>query len=200
MTRGWAAIVLSVVFFAAASVVSVGVSGRGGVALASVWVFFMGSYCALNFLLCRETHCLITGTGWQALSLAGLVAALTRGPGISWFGVNVEVGAFVVILGLGYALGMCGGGTYRASSIEIVRPEGDEPPRQRAMGSPDSSFTRRDSVTPHAQASFTQPPPVARIPCPGIAAEFSGGGVPVAFGDTASGHHQSRARSLPAAI
>lgn len=95
---------LSVVFFAAASVVSVGVSGRGGVALASVWVLFMGSYCALNFLLCRETHCLITGTGWPALSLAGLAAALTRGTGISWFGVNVEVGAFVVSLGLGYAL------------------------------------------------------------------------------------------------
>jgi hypothetical protein len=103
-TRGWAAIVLSVVFFSAASGVSEGVSARGGVALASVWVLFLGSYCALNFLHCRETHCVVTGAGWVPLALVGLAAGLTPGPGMSWFGVNAEVGAFLVILGLGYAL------------------------------------------------------------------------------------------------
>lgn len=104
VTRGWIAVVLSVVFFSAASGVSQGVSGRGGVALAGVWVLFLGSYCALNFWHCRETHCVITGSGWVPLGLLGIAAALMPGAGLSWFGVNAEVAAFVAVLGLGYAV------------------------------------------------------------------------------------------------
>lgn len=103
-TRGWAGVALSVVFFAAASGVSEGIGRRDGVALASVWVLFLGSYCALNFVHCRETHCVITGAGWVPLALVGFAAVLTPTPSMSWFGVNVEVGAFLVILALGYAL------------------------------------------------------------------------------------------------
>jgi hypothetical protein len=35
-----------------------------------------GSWCALNFWRCRQAHCLISGTGWLALSLIALTGAV----------------------------------------------------------------------------------------------------------------------------
>lgn len=102
LTRGWAATGLTVAFFAAAGAVGEAVSGRAGVGLASAWVLFLGTYCALNFWHCRETHCVVTGAGWTVLAVVGLVAVVV--PGMSWFRVDAEVAAFLVILGLGYAL------------------------------------------------------------------------------------------------
>jgi hypothetical protein len=47
-----------------------------GYAMLPAVVFFLavGGWCSLNFARCREAHCLITGTGFGALAIAGLVA------------------------------------------------------------------------------------------------------------------------------
>ena len=55
--HGVAGVAVTVAFFAAAAAVG----GRGGVAIASVWVAVAGSYCLANFWHCRETHCAVTG-------------------------------------------------------------------------------------------------------------------------------------------
>jgi hypothetical protein len=100
VVRGPAVVVVTIAVFAAAGAVG----GRGGVALASPWVLFLGTYCLLNFWHCRETHCVVTGAGWTPLALLGFAAALAPGASLSWFRVNAESSAFLVILGIGYAL------------------------------------------------------------------------------------------------
>lgn len=92
-------VVLSVATFAVAA----SVGGRAGTAIAAAWIFVMGTYCAVNFLDCRETHCAIT-SGWTLLGLLGLVAAAVPGESISFYTRNVEVIAFVAILVLGFAV------------------------------------------------------------------------------------------------
>lgn len=100
VVQGPAVVVVTIAVFAAADAVG----GRGGVAVASAYVLFLGAYCVLNFWHCRETHCVVTGVGWTPLALLGLAAALAPGASMSWFRVNVESSAFLVILGVGYAL------------------------------------------------------------------------------------------------
>lgn len=100
VVRGPAVVVVTIAIFAAAGVVG----GRGGVAAASAYVLFLGTYCLLNFWHCRETHCVVTGAGWTPLALLGFAAALTPAASMSWFRVNVESAAFLVILAAGYAL------------------------------------------------------------------------------------------------
>lgn len=90
--------------FVAADVISSTVSGRVGVAVASVWVLLSGIYCLLNFWRCRETHCVITGAGWIPLGLLGLVAVLMPGTTLSWYRVGVAAVAYLVILAAGYGL------------------------------------------------------------------------------------------------
>ena len=98
--RGVAGVVVTVAFFATAGAVG----GRGGVAIASVWVAVAGSYCLANFWHCRETHCAVTGPGWTLAAVLGFAAALAPGTGLSWYRVNMETLVFVVILAAGYGL------------------------------------------------------------------------------------------------
>jgi hypothetical protein len=100
VVRGPAVVVVTIAVFAAAGALG----GRGGVAMASAYVLFLGTYCLLNFWHCRETHCVVTGVGWTPLALLGFAVALAPGASMSWFRVNVESAAFLVILGAGYAL------------------------------------------------------------------------------------------------
>ena len=98
--RGIAGVVAAVAFFAAAGVVG----GRGGVAIASVWVAVAGTYCLANFWHCREAHCAVTGPGWTLAALLGFAAAVTPGAGLSWYRVTAEAVVFVVVLAAGYGL------------------------------------------------------------------------------------------------
>ena len=98
--RGVAGVVVTVAFFAAAAAVG----GRGGVAIASVWVAVAGSYCLANFWHCRETHCAVTGPGWALAAVLGFAAALAPWASLSWYRVSVEAVVFVVILAAGYGL------------------------------------------------------------------------------------------------
>ncbi|MGH9089135.1 MAG: hypothetical protein ACRDYZ_13665 [Acidimicrobiales bacterium] len=72
-------------------------------AVAAVWVLVSGTYCLANFLCCRETHCVVTGSGWSALGLAAVVAVSLPGGELGWLRVEVLVVAYLAILGAGYA-------------------------------------------------------------------------------------------------
>ena len=63
----------------------------------------IGTYCLLNFLHCRETHCAVTGPAscWPRCSASPprwCPAAL------SWYRAGTEVAVYLVILVAGYAL------------------------------------------------------------------------------------------------
>ncbi len=45
-------------------------------ALQGVGTLAAGGWCALNFWRCRHAHCLVTGTGWLALSALCFVGAV----------------------------------------------------------------------------------------------------------------------------
>jgi len=92
--------VAAVAVFSAAGAIG----GRGGLALASGYLAFLGSYCLLNFRQCRETHCAITGPGWTLAALLGLAAVAAPGPALSWYGVTGESIAAITICTLGYGL------------------------------------------------------------------------------------------------
>jgi hypothetical protein len=100
VVRGCRGIVVAVAVFAAAGAIG----GRGGLALASGYLVFLGSYCLLNFWECRETHCAITGPGWTLAALLGLAAVAAPGPVLSWYGVTGESIAAITICTLGYGL------------------------------------------------------------------------------------------------
>src|SRR5260221_14697062 len=103
--RGCRGIVAAVAVFSAAGAIG----GRGGLALASSYLAFLGSYCLLNFRQCRETHCAITGPGWTLAALLGLAAVAAPGPALSWYGVTGESIAAITICTLGYGLEWRGG-------------------------------------------------------------------------------------------
>ena len=86
VVRGRRGIVAAVAVFSAAGAIG----GRGGLALASGYLAFLGSYCLLNFRQCRETHCAITGPGWTLAALLGLAAVAAPGWALSWYGVTGE--------------------------------------------------------------------------------------------------------------
>src|SRR5258708_28711789 len=93
VVRGCRGIAIAVAVFAAAGALG----GRGGLALASGYLAFLGTYCLLNFRQCRETHCAITGPGWTLAALLGLAAVAAPGPALSWCGVTGEcVGAITI--------------------------------------------------------------------------------------------------------
>jgi len=93
-------VLVSVAFFAAGGVVS----GRAGLAIASVWVAIAGMYCLVNFWHCRETHCAVTGPGWTLAAVLGFAAALAPGTGLSWYRVSAAAVVFVVVFAAGYGL------------------------------------------------------------------------------------------------
>ena len=80
------------------------IGGRGGLALASGYLAFLGSYCPPNFRQCRETHCAITGPGWTLAALLGLAAVAAPGPALSWYDMTGESVAAITICTLGYGL------------------------------------------------------------------------------------------------
>ena len=100
VVRGCRGIVAAVAVFSAAGAIG----GGGGLALASSYLAFLGSYCLLNFRHCRETHCAVTGPGWTLAALLGLAAAAAPGPALSWYGVTGESIAAITICAAGYGL------------------------------------------------------------------------------------------------
>ncbi len=100
VVRGCRGIAIGVAVFAAAGALG----GRGGLALASGYLAFLGTYCLLNFRQCRETHCAITGPGWTLAALLGLAAVAAPGPALSWYGVTGASIAAITICTLGYGL------------------------------------------------------------------------------------------------
>ncbi len=98
--RGCWGIVAAVAVFSAAGAIG----GRGGLALASGYLAFAGSYCLLNFRQCRETHCAITGPGWTMAALLGCAAVLVPGSGLSWYQVTGASLAAIAICVLGFGL------------------------------------------------------------------------------------------------
>lgn len=98
--RGPAGVAIAVACFAVAGAVG----GRAGLAVASGYVTVIGTYCMLNFLHCRETHCSVTGPGFLAAALLGFAAALVPGPALSWYRTGTEAAVFLVILAAGYGL------------------------------------------------------------------------------------------------
>jgi hypothetical protein len=100
VVRGCRGIVAAVAVFSAAGAMG----GRGGLALASGYLAFLGSYCLLNFRQCRETHCVITGPGWTLAALLGLAAVAAPGSALSWYGATGESVAAIAICVLGYGL------------------------------------------------------------------------------------------------
>ena len=99
MVRGCWGIAIAAAAFAAAGAIG----GRGGLALASGYLAFLGGYCLLNFRHCREIHCAVTGPGWAAAALLGF-AALAPGSALSWYRVTGESRAAIAICILGYGL------------------------------------------------------------------------------------------------
>src|SRR5260370_32844630 len=99
VVRGCRGIAIAVAVFSAAGALG----GRGGLALASGYLAFLGSYCLLNFRQCRETHCAITGPGWTLAALLGLATVAAPGSALSWYGVTGEGVAAITICTLGYA-------------------------------------------------------------------------------------------------
>ena len=98
--RGPAGVMIAVASFVAGAVVG----GRGGLAIASVYVTVIGAYCLLNFLQCRETHCGVTGPGFTLTALLGFAAALVPGSVLSWYRTGTEAAVYLVVLAAGYAL------------------------------------------------------------------------------------------------
>ena len=100
VVRGCRGIAIAVVVFSAAGALD----SRGGLALASGYLAFLGTYCLLNFRQCRETHCAITGPGWTLAAVLGLAAAAAPGSALSWYGVTGVSIAAIAICALGYGL------------------------------------------------------------------------------------------------
>ncbi len=98
-TRGPVAVAVALGVFGLAG----GLGGRVGVAVAGGYALFFGGYCLLNLWACREAHCALTGPGFTAVGVLGIVAAAWPGEGLSWYGVNVESIAFLVVLAVGFA-------------------------------------------------------------------------------------------------
>jgi hypothetical protein len=98
--RGCWGIAAAVAVFSAAGAIG----SRGGLALASSYLAFLGGYCLLNFRQCRETHCAITGPGWTIAALLGCAAVLAPGSGLSWYQVSGSSLAAVAVCVLGYGL------------------------------------------------------------------------------------------------
>ena len=98
--RGPAGVVVAVASFAVAGAVG----GRAGLAVSSGYVAVIGTYCLLNFLHCRETHCGVTGPGFLLAAAVGFAAALVPGSALSWYWTGTEAAVFLVILAAGYAL------------------------------------------------------------------------------------------------
>lgn len=98
--RGPAGVLIAVASFAAGAAVG----GRAGLAIASTYVAVTGTYCLLNFLRCRETHCAVTGPGFLLTAALGFAAALVPGPALAWYRTGTEAVAYLVILAAGYAL------------------------------------------------------------------------------------------------
>jgi hypothetical protein len=72
---------------------------RAELAVDGVAALTGGGWCTLNFWRCRHAHCLITGTGWIALSLFAFAEA---GLGHSLIG-GYEQPAFIAVLGIALA-------------------------------------------------------------------------------------------------
>ncbi|MGH3286704.1 MAG: hypothetical protein ACRDPD_18835 [Streptosporangiaceae bacterium] len=98
--RGPAGVMIAVASFAAGALVG----GRGGLAIASVYVTVIGAYCLLNFLQCREAHCAVTGPGFLLASVFGFCAVLVPGTALSWYRTGTEAAVYLVVLAAGYAL------------------------------------------------------------------------------------------------
>jgi hypothetical protein len=99
--RGPAGVLVAVASFAVAGAVG----GRAGLAVASGYVTVIGTYCLLNFLHCRETHCGVTGPGFLLAAAVGFAAAaLVPRSALSWYRTGTEAAVFLMVLAAGYAV------------------------------------------------------------------------------------------------
>jgi hypothetical protein len=98
--RGPAGVLIAVASFA----VGAAVGGRAGLVIASMYVTAIGTYCLLNFLRCRETHCGVTGPGFLLTAALGFAGALVPGSALSWYRTGTVAAVFLMILAAGYAL------------------------------------------------------------------------------------------------
>lgn len=79
------------------------IGGRPGLAVASGYVVLIAGYCLLNFWACREAHCALTGPGFAATGLLGLVAVVFPGMGLSWYRADIVLVVFLAVMAAGYA-------------------------------------------------------------------------------------------------
>ncbi len=98
--RSPAGVLIAVASFAAGGAVG----GRAGLAIASTYVTVIGTYCLLNFLRCRETHCAVTGPGFLLTAALGFAAALVPGSALSRYRTGTEAIVYLMILAAGYGL------------------------------------------------------------------------------------------------
>lgn len=98
--RGPAGIAVAVVLFAAGGAVG----AHAGLVIASAYVTVMGMYCLLNFMLCRETHCGVTGPGFLLTAALGFAATLAPGSALAWYRTGTEAIVFLAVLAAGYGL------------------------------------------------------------------------------------------------
>ena len=63
---------------AAAYAASSALGPVGGLLVEATFFLVAGTYCLANFARCREAHCIVTGLGWSALAIAGIVAVLVE--------------------------------------------------------------------------------------------------------------------------
>ena len=67
----------------------------GGLLVAAAFFLVAGTYCLANFARCREAHCILTGLGWSALAIAGVVALLAER--------DIRGGVWIAFLGIALA-------------------------------------------------------------------------------------------------
>lgn len=94
--RGCTGLCFALIVFALAS----SLPPEAGLLLGSSWCLWAGSYCLVNYWRCRETHCMVTGPGWLAVGLVGVISAASG----MWFSRNAVLDAAVLVVLLGYGL------------------------------------------------------------------------------------------------
>lgn len=114
---GWPVVAYFVAVFVMVSLAS-HVPNRAGLALVGVAGFAGGGWCAANFWRCRHAHCLITSTGWLALSGLAFVETVI---GHSVIG-NTEQIVFVGVLAVGIAFEILWRLVHGTNAVTARRP------------------------------------------------------------------------------
>ena len=71
---------------------------RGRLGVEGVAALAAGAWCAVNFWRCRHAHCLVSGPGWLALGILGIVGTLAGHTVICGFEQLAFLGVLAVAL------------------------------------------------------------------------------------------------------